>query len=106
MDTEYTAGISSTPGVWAWNHWKLPFHDPGPSTPMSGADSRPLRMPENSSVEMATTVNVASSTCVKLKRMLATPSDCQFSRQRMTSSQAAIKENTHQDCVDSPRPSS
>ena len=40
---------------------------------MSGADSRPLRMPENSSVQMATTVNVASSSWVTLKRRLATP---------------------------------
>ena len=74
---------------------------------MSGADSRPLRMPENTSVKIVSTVSAASATCVHVEpparparlhhRFRASASRC---------SQTAVSENTNHDCVESPRPSS
>src|SRR5690242_11809911 len=77
-----------------------------PSTPMSGADSSPLRTPENTNTKTAMTVNVASNTWIRLKADLDALTGCQPSRQRRVTSQAAVNENTHHDCVDRPRPSS
>ena len=64
-------------------------------------------MPENTQREDGDSVNNASSTCTALKRKRAMSSPgCQRSRQRMTQQPAAVSENTHQDCVERPRPSS
>ena len=74
---------------------------------MSGCASRPLRIPENTSVRMVTKVNTASTTCMALKRQRANVAGgFQPSRQRMITSHAAVSENTNHDCVESPSPSS